>query len=179
MRRTLFWSPNKLFRLVLTGRRTIVPPLDRLSFSFHSCPSRHSFDLYRPCYLLAKPCQPFSFLFFLSLLSPLSPLLPPPPPPPRCYTLSAVSFLSFSSSFDLYRPCYLLAKPCRPFSFLFFLSLLSSLSPLLPPPPLLYPVSRFIPVLNPVDPFPFCSSCHSFHLYRPCYPFYSKTFCYY
>lgn len=79
MRRTLFWSPNKLFRLVLTGRRTIVPALDCLSFSFHSCPSRHSFDLYRPCYLLAKPCQPFSFLFFLSLLSPLSPLLPPPP----------------------------------------------------------------------------------------------------
>ena len=114
MRRTLFWSPNKLFRLVLTGRRTIVPPLDRLSFSFHSCPSRHSFDLYRPCYLLAKPCRPFSFLFFLSLLS--------------------------------------------------------SLSPLLPPPPLLYPVSRFIPVLNPVNPFPFCSSSHSFRLYRPSYP---------
>lgn len=123
MRRTLFWSPNKLFRLVLTGRRTIVPALDRLSFSFHSCPSRHSFDLHRPCYLLAKPCQPFFFLFFLSLLSPLSPLLPPPP--------------------------------------------------------LLYPVTRFIPVLNPVAPFPFCSSCHSFYLYRPCYPFYSKTFCYY
>ena len=76
VRRTLFWSPNKLFRLVLTGRRTIVPALDRLSFSFHSCPSRHSFDLYRPCYLLAKPFQPFSFPFFLSLLSPLSPLLP-------------------------------------------------------------------------------------------------------
>ena len=130
MRRTLFWSPNKLFRLVLTGRRTIVPPLDRLSFSFHSCPSCHSFDLYRPCYLLAKPCRPFSFLFFLSLLSPLSPLLSPPPP-------------------------------------------------------LLYPVSRFIPVLlvtpltsiapatsllNPVNPFPFCSSSHSFRLYRPSYP---------
>ena len=116
MRRTLFWSPNKLFRLVLTGRRTIVPALDRLSFSFHSCPSRHSFDLHRPCYLLAKPCQPFFFLFFLSLLSPLSPLLPPPCPPP------AISCQPFHSR----------AKPCGSFSFLFFLSLLLPLSPLLP-----------------------------------------------
>ena len=137
MRRTLFWSPNKLFRLVLTGRRTIVPALDCLSFSFHSCPSRHSFDLYRPCYLLAKPCQPFSFLFFLSLLSPLSPLLPPPPPPPP----TPLHSCPFRHSCDLYRPLppaipcqpfHSRAKPCHPFSFLFFLLLLSPLSPLLP-----------------------------------------------
>ena len=148
MRRTLFWSPNKLFRLVLTGRRTSVPALDCLSFSFHSCPSRHSFDLYRPCYLLAKPCQPFSFLFFLSLLSPLSPLLPPPPPP---------------------------LDPVSRFIPVLFVTPVTSTARY----PLLYPVSRFIPVLNPVTRFPFCSSCYSFHLYRPCYPFYFKTLSYY